>query len=168
MTDMGAETWPASPVIKQEEMDDGDMESQGYGKEIRDTHKANQNITGESDEPDRSPASGGSRELGLDDFKREQSPLLVSAEDAAAPTKKKCNNIKMYTCEVCGKIETKKGTMTSHMIKHTGLPFSCDICGEKFKLRNFMTRHKRSKHTVKTYSCPMQKKLPAGHISRHT
>uniref|UniRef100_A0A8C7P8Y1 C2H2-type domain-containing protein n=1 Tax=Oncorhynchus mykiss TaxID=8022 RepID=A0A8C7P8Y1_ONCMY len=156
MTDMGVETWPAPPVIKQEEMDDDDMESQGYGKDIPDTHKANQNITGENDEEERSQASGGSRELGLDDFKREQIPLLVSAEDAPAPTKKKCN--KRYSCEICGKTERKKHRMTSHMITHTGLPFSCDICGEKFKFQNYLNRHQRSKHTVKTYSCSVCEK----------
>uniref|UniRef100_A0A673Y3Y0 Zinc finger protein 665-like n=1 Tax=Salmo trutta TaxID=8032 RepID=A0A673Y3Y0_SALTR len=157
-TDMGVETWPAPPVIKQEEMDDDNMESQGYGEWIPETHKANQNIRGESDEDERSPASGGSKELGLNDFKGEQSPLLVSPEDAAAPTKKK-HNIKIYTCEICGKIETKKGTMTNHMIKHTGLPFSCDICGEKFEHRDFLTRHKRSNHyTGIIYSCSVCEK----------
>ncbi|XP_029605370.1 zinc finger and SCAN domain-containing protein 12 isoform X1 [Salmo trutta] len=169
MTDMGVETWPAPPVIKQEEMDDDNMESQGYGEWIPETHKANQNIRGESDEDERSPASGGSKELGLDDFKGEQSPLLVSTEDAAAPTKKKYNNIKMYTCEICGKIETKKGTMTSHMIKHTGLPFSCDICGKKFKLRDFLTRHKRSNHyTGIIYSCSVCEKTFRHATSRDT
>ncbi|XP_055749458.1 zinc finger protein 892-like [Salvelinus fontinalis] len=165
-TDMGVETLPVPLVIKQE---DDDMEFLGYGEWIPETHKANQNIGGESDEEERSPASGRSRELGLDDFKREQSPLLVSAEDAAAPTKKKCNNIKMYTCEVCGKIETKKGTMTSHMIKHTGLLFSCDICGEKFKCRDFLTRHKRSNHyTGIIYSCSVCGKTFRQATSRDT
>ncbi|XP_029622299.1 zinc finger protein 665-like isoform X2 [Salmo trutta] len=154
-TDMGIETLPVPLVIKQE---DDDMESQGYGEWIPETHKANQNIRGESDEDERSPASGGSKELGLNDFKGEQSPLLVSPEDAAAPTKKK-HNIKIYTCEICGKIETKKGTMTNHMIKHTGLPFSCDICGEKFEHRDFLTRHKRSNHyTGIIYSCSVCEK----------
>eukprot|EP00063_Salmo_salar_P090388 XP_014065223.1 PREDICTED: zinc finger protein 287-like isoform X1 [Salmo salar] len=145
-TDMGTETLPVPLVIKQE---DDDMESQGYGEWIPETHKANQNIRGESDEDERSPASAGSKELGLNDFKREQNPLLVSPEDAAAPKKKKYN----------GKIKTKKGTMINHMIKHTGLPFSCDICGEKFEHRDFLTRHKRSNHyTGIIYSCSVCEK----------
>ncbi|XP_038837727.1 zinc finger protein 84-like isoform X3 [Salvelinus namaycush] len=149
---MGVETWPAPPVIKQEEMDDDDMESQAYDKWIPVTHWADQNITGESDEQERSPASGGSRELGLDDFKTEQSPLLVSAEDAPAPTKKKYD--KRYSCEICGKTENKKARMTSHMRKHTGLPFNCDICGEKFQCQKLLTRHKRFNHyTGIIYSC---------------
>uniref|UniRef100_A0A4W5Q7K9 C2H2-type domain-containing protein n=1 Tax=Hucho hucho TaxID=62062 RepID=A0A4W5Q7K9_9TELE len=168
-TDMGVETWPAPPVIKQEEMDDDDMESQGYGEWIPETDKANQNTRGESDEEERSPASGGSIELGVDDFKREQSPLLVSAEDAPAPTKMKINNVNMYTCEIFGKIETKKGTMTSHMIKHTGLPFSCDICGKKFKRRDFLTKHKHSNHyTGIIYSCSVCEKTFQRATSRDT
>uniref|UniRef100_A0A4W5Q551 C2H2-type domain-containing protein n=1 Tax=Hucho hucho TaxID=62062 RepID=A0A4W5Q551_9TELE len=165
-TDMGVETWPAPPVIKQEEMDDDDMDSQGYGEWIPETDKANQNTRGESDEEERSPASGGSKKLGVDDFKREQSPLLVSTEDAPAPTKKKCN--KRYSCEICGKTENKKRRMTSHMITHTGMPFSCDICGEKFKFQNFLTRHQRSKHTVKTYSCSVCEKTFLQATSRDT
>ncbi|XP_014050147.2 zinc finger and SCAN domain-containing protein 12 isoform X2 [Salmo salar] len=162
-TDMGMETLPVPLLIKQE---DDDMESQGYGEWIPETHKANQNIRGESDEDETSPASAGSKELGLDDFKGEQSPLLVSTEDTATPIKKKYNNIKMY-----GKIETKKGTMTSHMTshKHTGLPFSCDICGEKFKLRDFLTRHKRSNHyTGIIYSCSVCEKTFLQATSRDT
>uniref|UniRef100_A0AAZ3QAR2 C2H2-type domain-containing protein n=1 Tax=Oncorhynchus tshawytscha TaxID=74940 RepID=A0AAZ3QAR2_ONCTS len=151
-TDMGVETWPAPPVIKQEEMDDDDMESQAYDKWIPVTHWANQNITGESDEQERSQSSGGSKELGLDDFKTEPSPLLVSAEDAAPPIKKKYD--KRYTCEICGKTENKKARMTSHMRKHTGLPFNCDICGEKFQCQKLLTRHKRFNHyTGIIYSC---------------
>ncbi|XP_038837496.1 uncharacterized protein LOC120034905 isoform X4 [Salvelinus namaycush] len=125
--------WPVW-LIKQEEMADDDLESEGYGEWIPETPKANQNITGESDEEERSPASGGSRELGLDDFKREQSPLLVSAEDAATP------------------IKTKYKT---RMLEHTGKSrFRCDICGEKFQRQSGLTRHQRHKHnTVKTYSC---------------
>ncbi|KAM9398775.1 uncharacterized protein ACWYII_031268 isoform 9-T9 [Salvelinus alpinus] len=125
--------WPVW-LIKQEESADDDLESEGYGEWIPETPKANQNITGESDEEERSPASGGSRELGLDDFKREQSPLLVSAEDAATP------------------IKTKYKT---RMLEHTGKPrFRCDICGEKFQRQSGLTRHQRHKHnTVKTYSC---------------
>ncbi|XP_045578895.1 uncharacterized protein isoform X5 [Salmo salar] len=124
--------WPVW-LIKQEEMAD-DLESEGYGEWIPETPKANQNIAGESDEEERSPASGGSRELGLDDFKREQSPLLVSPEDAATP------------------IKTKYKT---RMLEHTGKPrFRCDICGEKFQRQSGLTRHQRHKHnTVKTYSC---------------
>ncbi|KAK6324650.1 hypothetical protein J4Q44_G00039920 [Coregonus suidteri] len=173
-TDMGVETWPAPLVIKQEEDDDDDdddMESQGYNKWTPETHKANQNITGESDEEERSQASGGSKELGLDDFNREQSQLLVSTGDAAAPMKNKYNNIniKRNTCEICGKIETNKGRMTSHMIKHTGLPFSCDICGKKFKRRDFLTRHKRSKHNPGiTYSCSVCGKTFRQATSRDT
>ncbi|XP_045572381.1 uncharacterized protein isoform X6 [Salmo salar] len=125
--------WPVW-LIKQEEMADDDLESEGYGEWIPETPKANQNITGESDEDERSPASGGSKEPGLDDFKREQSPLLVSAEDTATPIKTK--------------YETR-------MLKHTGKPrFRCDICGEKFQRQSGLTRHQRHKHnTVKTYSC---------------
>ncbi|XP_029605361.1 uncharacterized protein LOC115191671 isoform X2 [Salmo trutta] len=125
--------WPVW-LIKQEEMADDDLESEGYGEWIPETHKANQNIRGESDEDERSPASGGSKELGLDDFKREQSPLLVSAEDTATPMKTK--------------YETR-------MLKRTGKPrFRCDICGEKFQRQSGLTRHQRHKHnTVKTYSC---------------
>ncbi|CAB1327161.1 unnamed protein product [Coregonus sp. 'balchen'] len=172
-TDMGVETWPAPLVIKQEEEDDDDddMESQGYNKWIPETHKANQNITGESDEEERSQASGGSKELGLDDFNREQSQLLVSTGDAAAPMKNKYNNIniKRNTCEICGKIETNKGRMTSHMIKHTGLPFSCDICAKKFKRQDFLTRHKRSKHNPGiTYSCSVCGKTFRQATSRDT
>eukprot|EP00063_Salmo_salar_P090385 XP_014065220.1 PREDICTED: zinc finger protein 135-like isoform X1 [Salmo salar] len=167
MTDMGVETWPAPPVIKQEEMDDDNMESQAYDKWIPVTHVANQNITGESDEQERSQSSGGSKELGLDDFKREQSPLLVSTEDAAAPIKKKYD--KRYTCEICGKTENKKARMTSHMRKHTGLPFNCDICGEKFQCQKLLTRHKRSNHyTGIIYSCSVCGKTFMQAASRDT
>ncbi|XP_031670934.1 uncharacterized protein LOC109877709 isoform X3 [Oncorhynchus kisutch] len=125
--------WPVW-LIKQEEMADDDLESEGYGEWIPETPKASQNITGESDEEERSQASGGSRELGLDDFKREQSPLLVSAEDAVTPIKTKYK---------------------ARMLEHTGKPrFRCDICGEKFQRQSGLTRHQRHKHnTVKTYSC---------------
>ncbi|XP_036789792.1 uncharacterized protein LOC110534744 isoform X4 [Oncorhynchus mykiss] len=125
--------WPVW-LIKQEEMADDDLESEGYGEWIPETPKASQNITGESDEEERSQASGASRELGLDDFKREQSPLLVSAEDAVTPIKTKYK---------------------ARMLEHTGKPrFRCDVCGEKFQCQSGLTRHQRHKHnTVKTYSC---------------
>ncbi|XP_055749460.1 zinc finger protein 287-like isoform X1 [Salvelinus fontinalis] len=151
MTDKGVETCSAPLVIKQEETDDDVMESQGYSVWMPETHKTNQNITGESDEYERSQASRGSKELGLDDFKKEQSLLLVSIEDAAAPTKKKKYNIR-YTCKICGKTGTKKGRMTSHLITHEG-PSSCDICDEKFKHQNGLNKHKLLKHSVKPYSC---------------
>ncbi|XP_029621751.1 zinc finger protein 134-like [Salmo trutta] len=127
------------------------MESQGYSVWMPDTHKANQNIIGESDEGERSQASRGSKELGLDDFKKEQSLLLVSIEDAAVPTKKKKYNIR-YTCKICGKTGTKKGRMSSHLITDEGTS-SCDICGAKFKHQNGLTKHKLLKHSVKPYSC---------------
>ncbi|XP_041727942.1 uncharacterized protein LOC121558618 isoform X3 [Coregonus clupeaformis] len=127
--------WPVW-LIKQEDMADDDQEKEDYGEWIPETHKANQNITGESDEEERSQASGGSKELGLKDFKREvqESPLLVSTEDAAAPIKMKYK---------------------TSMFEHTGKPrFRCDICGEKFQRQSGLTRHQRHKHnTVETYSC---------------
>ncbi|XP_064859801.1 zinc finger protein 665-like [Oncorhynchus nerka] len=150
MTDKGVETCSAPLVIKQEETDDV-MESQGYSGWMPETHKANQNIIGKSDEEERSQASRESKELGLDDFKKEQSLLLVSIVDAAAPTKRKKYNIR-YTCKICGKTGTKKGRMTSHLITHKGTS-SCDICGDKFKHQNGLTKHKLLKHSVKTYSC---------------
>ncbi|XP_045078719.1 zinc finger protein 2 homolog isoform X2 [Coregonus clupeaformis] len=167
-TDMGVETWPAPPIIKQEDMDDDDdMESQAYGKWIPETHGANQNITGESNEQERSQSSGGSKELRLEDFKTEQNPLLVSTEDAAAPVKKKYD--KRYTCEICGKTETKKARMTSHMRRHTGMPFNCDICGEKFQCQKLLTRHKRSNHyTGIIYSCSVCGKTFMQATSRDT
>ncbi|XP_052363038.1 uncharacterized protein LOC127923149 [Oncorhynchus keta] len=56
MTDKGVETCSAPLVIKQEETDDV-MESQGYSGWMPETHKANQNIIGKSDEEERSQAS---------------------------------------------------------------------------------------------------------------
>ncbi|CAB1327162.1 unnamed protein product [Coregonus sp. 'balchen'] len=128
----------------------------GYSEWIPETHKANQNITGESDEEERSQASGGSKELGVEVFKREQNLLLVSTEDPPAPVKKKKYKTR-YTCKICGKTGTKK-CMTSHMITHPGT-FSCDICGEKFKHQIGLNKHKRLKHSVKTYSCSVCGKM---------
>ncbi|KAK6324649.1 hypothetical protein J4Q44_G00039910 [Coregonus suidteri] len=149
MTDMGVETWSAPLVIKQEETDDDDMESQGYSEWIPETHKANQNITGESDEPERSQASGGSKELGLEDLKREQSPLLVSTEDAPAPVKKKYNKrhqrskhtVKTYSCSMCEKTFLQATSRDTHERGHAGKNYWCSDCGEMFKERGDRDTH---------------------------
>ncbi|XP_019899177.2 zinc finger protein 665-like isoform X2 [Esox lucius] len=158
------ETWQAPLVIKQEEMDENDVEFQGYGEWMPGTYGANQNNPGESDEPDKSQSFGGSGKL--KDLKRQHSPCRGSTGDAVAPKRKSHSS---YTCEICGKIETQKRKLASHMITHTGMPYGCDVCGEKFMLLKFLIRHKQSKHTVKTYKCSLCEKtfLKAGSRNNH-
>uniref|UniRef100_A0A3P9AA15 C2H2-type domain-containing protein n=1 Tax=Esox lucius TaxID=8010 RepID=A0A3P9AA15_ESOLU len=163
-TDQVIETWQAPLVIKQEEMDENDVEFQGYGEWMPGTNGANQNNPGESDEPDKSQSFGGSGKL--KDLKRQHSPCRGSTGDAVAPKRKSHSS---YTCEICGKIETQKHKLASHMITHTGMPYGCDVCGEKFMLLKFLIRHKQSKHTVKTYKCSLCEKtfLKAGFRDNH-
>ncbi|KAJ8000803.1 hypothetical protein DPEC_G00184110 [Dallia pectoralis] len=151
-TDLEMETWQAPLTIKQEETDD-DMEFQGVDEWMPETYVASPIKPGQSDELKKSQCSGGSGKL--KDFKRKHSPCRRSTGWAVAPKKRSHSN---FTCEICGKIETQKRKLASHMITHTGMPHSCDICGEKFMLLHLLLRHKRSKHAVKTFSCSLCEK----------
>ncbi|KAJ8000804.1 hypothetical protein DPEC_G00184120 [Dallia pectoralis] len=135
--DQEVETWQAPLTFKQEETDD-DMEFQGVDSWV--PNVANP----------KKPGSGR-----LKDFKRKRRPCSESTGNSVAPKKMSHSN---FTCEICGKIETQKRKLASHMITHTGMPHSCDICGEKFMLLHLLLRHKRSKHAVKTFSCSLCEK----------
>ncbi|MFA5075246.1 MAG: C2H2-type zinc finger protein [Candidatus Babeliales bacterium] len=54
---------------------------------------------------------------------------------------------KPYICDICHQSFTQKGTLTQHMVTHTGeRNFICDICGKCFRFGNCLSKHKRRIH----------------------
>ncbi|KAJ8000805.1 hypothetical protein DPEC_G00184130 [Dallia pectoralis] len=123
--------WPVW-LIKQEE-DDDDLELEGDRKWKLESQNADQNITGESYEEDRSPVSG--EFSGHQDFKREfpDSPLQEFTDDTSSPIK----------------------THVRQTLNDAGATyFCCDLCDDKFQRQSGLARHRRHKHDlVKTYCC---------------
>ncbi|CAG0904553.1 unnamed protein product, partial [Cyprideis torosa] len=54
-----------------------------------------------------------------------------------------CQQKKRFTCAVCGKSLSRKQSLQSHELTHTGeKPLACRICGKAFARRSALSRHK--------------------------
>lgn len=60
---------------------------------------------------------------------------------------------KKNTCRVCGKFLTSKKNLRLHMSIHSGEKnFICEICGQRFRLKSFLNRHRQC-HLPKAHNC---------------
>ncbi|CAG0904262.1 unnamed protein product [Cyprideis torosa] len=89
--------------------------------------------------------------------------IKVSEDDGTVRkgknSKGHCQQKKRFTCAVCGKSLSRKQSLQSHELTHTGeKPFGCRICGKSFADRSTLRSHKLT-HTGE--------KLFSSHLSSH-
>ena len=80
---------------------------------------------------------------------------LAAREDERSKSRKKRNSgLKVFTCEVCGKVFNAHYNLTRHMPVHTGArPFKCKICGKGFRQASTLCRHKIIHTKEKPHKC---------------
>uniref|UniRef100_A0A3Q3F306 HIC ZBTB transcriptional repressor 2 n=1 Tax=Labrus bergylta TaxID=56723 RepID=A0A3Q3F306_9LABR len=79
-----------------------------------------------------------------------------------------------FSCDICGKLFTQRGTMTRHMRSHLGLkPFACDECGMRFTRQYRKMEHMRIHSREKPYQCQLcgvkftHQRSVIGHLKMH-
>lgn len=59
-----------------------------------------------------------------------------------------------YSCDVCGKKFKVRSVLTRHMKTHTGeKPYRCSVCGKSFIQRSYLHTHMNSHSEQKPYTC---------------
>uniref|UniRef100_A0A3Q3ERX9 C2H2-type domain-containing protein n=1 Tax=Labrus bergylta TaxID=56723 RepID=A0A3Q3ERX9_9LABR len=61
---------------------------------------------------------------------------------------------KTHCCSECGKTFSRKGSLSRHMILHSGeKPFSCSLCSKRFNQKHILTLHMAHHRGEKPLSC---------------
>lgn len=55
---------------------------------------------------------------------------------------------KPYKCSYCEAAFTQNNDLKTHIRRHTGERFLCDICNEKFLMHYLLSKHKRIVHGI--------------------
>nr|XP_057925634.1 RB-associated KRAB zinc finger protein-like [Doryrhamphus excisus] len=116
------------------------------------------------DQEDKPQARSDSDDTEDDDWDDPQEPLSSDADPegdmrtGADGKRSKCckkrTGKERFTCEVCGESFSFKSYLTRHLRIHTGeKPFSCAVCGERFAQKSNMTTHMRKHTGEKPFSC---------------
>ncbi len=64
------------------------------------------------------------------------------------------DNIKVFSCDVCGKVLSSRYTAIGHLEIHTEVkPFACDVCNKSFRRKQHLIRHKAMHTGDKPFSC---------------
>lgn len=80
--------------------------------------------------------------------------LAAREDERNKARKKRANGLKVFTCEVCGKVFNAHYNLTRHMPVHTGArPFKCKICGKGFRQASTLCRHKIIHTKEKPHKC---------------
>ncbi|XP_061630580.1 fez family zinc finger protein 1 isoform X2 [Phyllopteryx taeniolatus] len=78
----------------------------------------------------------------------------AAAAAAAAAARLAGGKVKVFTCEVCGKVFNAHYNLTRHMPVHTGArPFVCKVCGKGFRQASTLCRHKIIHTQEKPHKC---------------
>jgi len=83
----------------------------------------------------------------------ERSPLNSTVPNIQEKSNKE--TIRSYSCDICQKVLSSKGTLSKHKLLHSGeKPHQCHLCPAQFIQRRSLTCHVMQKHSLeRPYKC---------------
>ncbi len=71
--------------------------------------------------------------------------LTLQLGDSSTPSE--------YQCKECGRLLSSRESLYSHMIRHQGRTYSCQICEKAFNHPSNLRQHMRAVHEEKRFEC---------------